>query len=107
MDYSRSDLLATVIPLYQQFFQENKIRILVYSGDVDGVVPHTGIIIHKNYCKMNEQWVCVTTGTEEWLGSESLGLTVVKPFQAWKGKIYVLMMDMCAEITVFFFVMYI
>ena len=42
VDYSRSDLLAPVIPLYLQFFQENKIRILVYSGDVDGVVPHTG-----------------------------------------------------------------
>ena len=42
VDYSRSDLLAPVIPLYLKFFSENKIRILVYSGDVDGVVPHTG-----------------------------------------------------------------
>ena len=42
VDYSRVDLLTPVIPLYQKFFEENKIRILVYSGDVDGVVPHTG-----------------------------------------------------------------
>lgn len=66
MDYSRADLLTPVIPLYQKFFQENKIRILVYSGDVDGVVPHTG--------------------TEEWLASKALQLTVDKPFQAWKGE---------------------
>lgn len=66
VDYSREDLLAPVIPLYQQFFQEKKIRILVYSGDVDGVVPHTG--------------------TEEWLASKTLGLTVDKPFEAWKGE---------------------
>jgi serine carboxypeptidase-like clade 2 len=65
MDYSRVDLLAPVIPLYQQFFEENKIRILVYSGDVDGVVPHTG--------------------TEEWLASKALGLTLDKPFEAWKA----------------------
>lgn len=65
VDYSREDLLASVIPLYQQFFQEKKIRILVYSGDVDGVVPHTG--------------------TEEWLAR--LGLTVDKPFEAWSGEL--------------------
>lgn len=67
VDYSREDLLAPVIPLYQQFFQEKKIRILVYSGDVDGVVPHTG--------------------TEEWLASKTLGLTVDKPFEAWRGEV--------------------
>jgi serine carboxypeptidase-like clade 2 len=63
VDYSRADLLAPVIPLYRQFFQEDKIRILVYSGDVDGVVPHTG--------------------TEQWLASRELGLAVDKPFAAW------------------------
>lgn len=66
VDYSRADLLTPVIPLYQKFFQENKIRILVYSGDVDGVVPHTG--------------------TEGWLANKALQLTVDKPFQAWKGE---------------------
>lgn len=65
VDYSRSDLLASVIPLYQQFFKENMIHILVYSGDVDGVVPHTG--------------------TEQWLASKALGLTINKPFAAWKA----------------------
>jgi serine carboxypeptidase-like clade 2 len=65
VDYSRSDLLAPVIPLYLQFFSENKISILVYSGDVDGVVPHTG--------------------TEEWMASKDVGLTLEKPFMPWKA----------------------
>ncbi len=42
VDYSRKDLLTPVLPLYTKFFSQKELRILVYSGDIDGVVPHTG-----------------------------------------------------------------
>ena len=58
VDYSRADLLAPVIPLYQQFFAENKISILVYSGDVDGVVPHTGKISNMHTFKQFASAIC-------------------------------------------------
>ena len=40
LHYSRSDLLSSMLPVYRNLF--GKIRILVYSGDVDGMVPNTG-----------------------------------------------------------------
>lgn len=40
LDYSRQDLLSSMLPVYRRIF--GKIRILVYSGDVDGMVPNTG-----------------------------------------------------------------
>lgn len=48
VDYSRKDLLTPVLPLYTKFFSENNLRILVYSGDTDGVVPHTGQLPGSN-----------------------------------------------------------
>ena len=42
VNYSSADVHTSVLPVYRRFFAENKLRILVYSGDVDGVVAHTG-----------------------------------------------------------------
>lgn len=41
VNYSRDDLLSSMIPVYQQLIAAN-LRMLVYSGDVDGIVPVTG-----------------------------------------------------------------
>ncbi len=41
VDYSRSDLLQSMLPTYQKLVNSG-LSILVYSGDVDGVVPYTG-----------------------------------------------------------------
>jgi serine carboxypeptidase-like clade 2 len=40
INYSYDDLLSSVIPLYNNF--ANKLRVLVYSGDVDAIVPISG-----------------------------------------------------------------
>ena len=42
VNYSSADVHTSVLPVYRRFFAENKLRILVYSGNVDGVVAHTG-----------------------------------------------------------------
>ncbi|EFJ47842.1 hypothetical protein VOLCADRAFT_74841 [Volvox carteri f. nagariensis] len=39
--YSREDLLSSMLPVYERLLQAN-LRILVYSGDVDGIVPVVG-----------------------------------------------------------------
>eukprot|EP01135_Chromosphaera_perkinsii_P010234 Nk52_evm7s2062 gene=Nk52_evmTU7s2062 len=62
--YSREDLLASMLPVYKQLLEyekKTKLRMLVYSGDVDGVCP--------------------TTGTKMWL--HKLGLPVAKPWRPW------------------------
>jgi len=42
LNYSYQDLLTSVIPVYQMLLTNANLRILVYSGDVDGIVPITG-----------------------------------------------------------------
>ncbi|GLI60132.1 hypothetical protein VaNZ11_002203 [Volvox africanus] len=39
--YSREDLLSSMLPVYDRLLQAN-LRILIYSGDVDGIVPVVG-----------------------------------------------------------------
>lgn len=41
VDYSREDLLTSMIPVYQDLLKTG-IRMMVYSGDVDAIVPITG-----------------------------------------------------------------
>jgi len=59
--YNYSDVQKSVIPLYQNFLVQNKLKMLVYSGDVDAIVP--------------------ITGTRDWL--RSLNLTIVKAWRPW------------------------
>ena len=59
LDYSYQDLLSSMLPIYKQLFQGD-IRILVYSGDVDGIVP--------------------TPGTKNWLAK-----LVSTPKEAWRS----------------------
>lgn len=61
VNYSSADVHTSVLPVYRRFFAEKKLRMLVYSGDVDGVVAHTG--------------------TEMWLSL--LNLTVKESFKSW------------------------
>jgi len=62
VNYNYSDVEASVIPLYQKFIAKYpNLQILVYSGDVDAIVP--------------------VTGTRAWL--RSLHLPIVKPWRPW------------------------
>jgi serine carboxypeptidase-like clade 2 len=61
INYSRNDLLTSMFPVYQWLFTNSKIRILVYSGDVDGIVP--------------------VTGTRKWLAA--MNLTIAQEWRPW------------------------
>jgi len=59
--YNYSDVEKSVIPLYHDFFSTNDMDILVFSGDVDAIVP--------------------VTGTRAWIAT--LGQKVVRSWQPW------------------------
>ncbi|EFN56433.1 hypothetical protein CHLNCDRAFT_22188 [Chlorella variabilis] len=61
IEYSRSDLLSSMLPLYRRLLDEEDIKILVYSGDVDAIVP--------------------VIGTRRWIASLDLPRTA--PWRAW------------------------
>ncbi|EIE23392.1 peptidase S10, serine carboxypeptidase [Coccomyxa subellipsoidea C-169] len=62
VDYSREDLLSSMLPVYRELLK-HKLNILVYSGDVDAIVP--------------------VTGTRRWLAR--LGLPVVRSWRPWRS----------------------
>lgn len=39
--YNYQNLLASVMPLYEEFKAEG-LKVLVYSGDIDAIVPYSG-----------------------------------------------------------------
>jgi len=43
VNYSYVDVLTSMLPVYKELF-ETKLRILVFSGDVDGIVPFIGAL---------------------------------------------------------------
>jgi len=62
--YNYSDVEKSVIPLYQEFFATNDLKILVFSGDVDAIVPVTGTrawIATLNQ-KVERKWAPWTVG---------------------------------------------
>jgi len=61
INYNYSDVEASVIPLYQEFVRAADMKILVFSGDVDAIVP--------------------VTGTRAWLAT--LNLPIVKKWSPW------------------------
>jgi len=52
--YSFDDVAQSVIPVYKQLFKEN-LKILVYAGDVDAIVPYSGSLAWITDLKMNIQ----------------------------------------------------
>jgi len=62
IDYNNSDVLASMIPVYQWLLQQD-ITIAVYSGDIDAIVP--------------------TPGTRLWINK--LNLTISDPWRPWIG----------------------
>jgi len=62
VSYNYSDVEASVLPLYQKF-QNTKLKILVYSGDVDAIVP--------------------VTGTRAWIADPANVGNVVQPWRPW------------------------
>jgi len=61
VNYSYSDLLSSEIPVYLDLLNNSKLRMLVYSGDVDGIVP--------------------VTGTRKWL--DSMNMTISSEWRPW------------------------
>lgn len=61
IQYSTEDLLSTVLPVYEELLATASLRILIYSGDVDGIVP--------------------VVGTRRW--TAGLGLQTLKPWRPW------------------------
>jgi len=62
VNYSYTDLLASMLPVYQ-FLLKTDIQMIVYSGDVDGIVP--------------------TPGTKLWL--DQLALPITEAWRPWIG----------------------
>jgi len=60
VNYSRKDLMTPMQSVYQQLLQTN-LRMLVFSGDIDGIVP--------------------TTGTRLWLAQ--FGLPITESWRPW------------------------
>ena len=61
ISYSRDDLLSSMLPVHAELLRSGALRVLIYSGDVDGIVP--------------------TQGTRAWV--EGLGLPVTAPWRPW------------------------
>ena len=61
LEYSRASLLTDYRPIYRKLLEQSDLRMLVYSGDVDGIVP--------------------ITGTLSWIAS--MDLPVSKPWAPW------------------------
>jgi len=62
VNYSFEDVEKSVLPVYEYFFANNpQLNILVYSGDVDAIVPY---------------W-----GTKLWV--DSFNRTIKSPWRAW------------------------
>ncbi len=59
---SRDDLLSSMIPTYKELL-DSGIKMLVYTGDVDAIVP--------------------IIGTRQWI--ESLGLEVEEKWRPWRS----------------------
>lgn len=61
VEYNQEDTQTSVLPLYQKFLAMKNLRILVYSGDTDAIVP--------------------TTATHRWV--KKLGLPIVHDTHPW------------------------
>jgi len=57
VNYSYQDLLSSMIPIYEYLLTNTTLRMLVFSGDVDGIVP--------------------VTGTRSWMASVNFGISQV------------------------------
>mmetsp|Transcript_30867 Transcript_30867/g.55249 ORF Transcript_30867/g.55249 Transcript_30867/m.55249 type:complete len:524 (-) Transcript_30867:216-1787(-) len=64
LTYSRADLLSSMMPTYERLLQKD-IRILVYSGDIDAILP--------------------LVGTRNWV--EALGLEVTERWRPWTSSL--------------------
>lgn len=64
--YDRSDLLSSMLPVYRKLLDQDAVHplhILVYSGDVDAIVP--------------------IIGTRRWISA--LNLSVADPWRPWRS----------------------
>jgi len=42
LEYSRDDILSSVIPVYEKLLDSGSLDMLIYSGDIDAIVPVIG-----------------------------------------------------------------
>ena len=61
ISYSYADLLSSMVPVHKELLASRQLRVLIYSGDVDGIVP--------------------TSGSRAWV--ESLGLAQTASWHPW------------------------
>lgn len=61
ISYSRLDLLSTMLPVWERLIHTPGLRFIVYSGDVDGIVP--------------------VVGTRRWVAA--LGMHQARPWRPW------------------------
>lgn len=72
VDYSFDDLLSSVLPVYHNLLESN-IKILVFSGDVDAIVPVTGTRTWLNLLPLN-----ITEAWRPWTVDNQVGGYVTK-----------------------------
>lgn len=80
LQYSREDLLTSMLPVYQELLAVDGLDILVYSGDVDAIVPVTGTRswIHDFKLEVKERWRPWFSATQQvggWTVKYAEGLT--------------------------------
>ncbi len=73
VNYSRSDLLASVVPVYQGLLQAPNFRILVYSGDVDGIVSTTGTRMWIREQLVTYDFITVSRSWAPWMVGINVG----------------------------------
>ncbi|CAG9459997.1 unnamed protein product [Pedinophyceae sp. YPF-701] len=59
LDYSRDDLLTSMLPVYRWLLKEApKVKLFVFSGDVDGIIPVLGtrVWVRRLMLKQTESW---------------------------------------------------
>jgi serine carboxypeptidase-like clade II len=70
VDYDRTSILTSVLPVYAKLFAA-KLHVLIYSGDVDGIVPVLGTL--KNVAALNRP---IKTHWQNWFVADQYGAQV-------------------------------
>ena len=69
LTYSTEDTQLPVLYVYLRAFYETDLKVLVYSGDNDAIVPYTGTRmwiekLNRPVVKRNHQWFVNTNGMQ-------------------------------------------
>lgn len=70
VDYERKSVLTSMLPVYQKLFQAG-VHVMIYSGDIDGIVPVLGTL--KNVAALKRP---VKTSWRSWYVTDQYGKQV-------------------------------